>query len=80
VATPPASVAGEGGSQDEGKDAGEEFEDDFSDGYAEDYYIWPPVAKHEPGDFRKFYTVVQSNVLGYTFTSGAAQLVPEVEV
>lgn len=55
----------------------EQDEDDF---YDEEYYIWPTVAKHEPGDFRKFYTVVTSSVLAYSFSSGAAQVVPEPEV
>lgn len=55
-------------------DAGED------EGYLEDEYIWPRTARHEPNDFRKYYTVVDSSVLAYTFSSRAAQVVPDVEL
>jgi hypothetical protein len=48
------------------------------DPYGDDYE-WPEAAKHEPIDFRKYYTVCRSNVLAYTFSDGASQVVPDVE-
>lgn len=45
----------------------------------EDDFVWPKAAKHEPIDFRKYYAVCRSNVLAYTFSDGASQVMPDVE-
>jgi hypothetical protein len=55
-------------------DTDEYFEDD------DEFYVWPTSAQHVPSNFRQFYTVTRSNVLAYTFSSGAAQAMPELDL
>jgi hypothetical protein len=65
--------------QEEEGEEEEEDEDYSSDYSSNDDYRWPRAARHEPGDFRHYYNVTRSSVLAYTFSSRAAQVVPETE-
>jgi hypothetical protein len=65
--------------EEEEEEEDEEEEDYSSDDSSNDDCMWPRAARHEPGDFRHYYNVTCSSVLAYTFSSRAAQVVPETE-
>jgi hypothetical protein len=75
---PPRNRDQDAGSGDyEYVDEDEEDEDDDDD---EDGLWWPSAAKHQPGEFKKFFSCPSSSVLCYTFAGRASQgLVPESE-
>lgn len=74
-----------GPNEQNGDVSGEDEEDScsedesYSDDSFSDDYRWPRHAKHEPSDFRHYYNVTCSSVLAYTFSSRAAQVVPDTQ-
>ena len=61
-------LEGRGGSSGSGEDGGSD--------YGGDERWWPKRARHQPGDFGRFLSVVQSCVLKYKFSTNANQIVP----
>lgn len=45
--------------------------------FVEGAKLWPKKAKHNPKDFRNYFHMSHSCVLGYTFSDKASQVLPE---